>query len=410
MPTFQYIAVDTDGNELKGTLEAVNKEDVASRLGKQKLMITSIKRIWMPAVTRTLQGSRIKTGDVLIFSRQLATLVRARLPLPECFDVLLNQITNPAFLEIVKKIREDIVSGIPLSSALGKHPKIFSYLYIGMIKAGEASGKLEIILVRTAKYLDSMARLKARLKAAMIYPSLVVGVGIAVLTFIMTVVIPQFQTMYSSFKGELPLITKILIKVSSTVGYCFKTPPINILIVIFIAGAIFIVTNFLKTAKGREQFDRFILNVPIVGLYIQKVVFARFSRTLSILVSNGVPILESLDLVAGSVGSKPVSKSIEEARERIREGEKIAETLRKHAVFPVLVVQMINVGEQTGRLGETLDQVAEFYEEEVEIATSTLVAMIEPALIVVLAGLVAVIVVALYLPIFRMYRGVKNVY
>lgn len=408
MPTFQYIAVDTEGTEIKGTIEAINKEDVASRLSKQKLMITSIKRVWMPAVTRALQGSKIKTNDVLMFSRQLSTLVRARLPLPECFDVLLNQITNPAFLEIVKKIREDIVSGIPLSTAFGKYPKVFSSLYTGMIKAGEASGKLEIILVRTAKYLDSVARLKSKLKAALIYPALVVGVGVAVLVFIMTVVIPQFQTMYSSFKGELPLITQILIKASSIMGYCLKTPPVNILIFAIIFGGIFMFSNFLRTSKGREQFDKFILIVPIVGIYIQKVIFARFSRTLGILVSNGVPILESLDLVAGAVNNKPVSKSIEEVRDRIREGEKIAETLKKHAIFPSLVVQMINVGEQTGRLGETLEQISEFYEEEVDIATSALVSLIEPALIIVLAGMVAVIVVALYLPIFRMYRGMKS--
>lgn len=408
MPTFQYIAVDTEGTEIKGTIEAVNKEDVVSRLSKQKLMITSIKRVWMPAVTRALQGSKIKTNDVLMFSRQLSTLVRARLPLPECFDVLLNQITNPAFLEIVKKIREDIVSGIPLSTAFGKYPKVFSSLYIGMIKAGEASGKLEIILVRTARYLDSVARLKAKLKAALIYPALVVGVGVAVLVFIMTIVIPQFQTMYSAFKGELPLITQILIKASSIMGYCLKTPPINVLIFAIIFGGIFMFSNFLRTSKGREQFDKFILIVPIVGIYIQKVIFARFSRTLGILVSNGVPILESLDLVAGAVNNKPVSKSIEEVRDRIREGEKIAETLKRHAIFPALVVQMINVGEQTGRLGETLEQISEFYEEEVDIATSALVSLIEPALIIVLAGMVAVIVVALYLPIFRMYRGMKS--
>jgi type IV pilus assembly protein PilC len=410
MPIFQYVAVDTDGKEYKGVMEAESKESAAAKLQHQRLMVTSLKRKWAIAEWfRRASAGQIKQADVLLFSRQLATLVRARIPIEQCLEVLVGQIQNVEFQNIIKQIRSDVISGTPLSAALAKYPKIFSPLYVGMLRAGEASGKLPEILVRTARYMERTSRLLNRVKAAMIYPSLVICVGIGVVIFIIVYVIPQFEQMYSTFKGELPTITKIMIYISRRIlgEYVFKFPyfVIEIVALIFI---ILAVRTFLKTEKSRYKIDEFILKIPSLGVYLQKVIFAKFSQTLGILVSNGVPILESLDLVSKVVGNKPIESSILEAREKIKEGEKIAETLRKGKFFPPLVVQMVNVGEQTGKLGEVLEQIADFYEEEVEISTQTLVSMIEPLLILGLAGIVAVIVVSLYLPIFRMYAQMSS--
>jgi len=410
MPIFQYVAVDSDGKEYRGVMEAESKESAVTKLQNQKLMVTSLRKRWaIVEWLRKASTGQIKQSDVLLFSRQLATLVRARIPIEQCLEVLVSQTQNIEFQNIIKQIRSDVISGTPLSAALAKYPKIFSPLYVGMLRAGEASGKLPEILVRTARYMERTSRLLNRVKAAMIYPSLVICVGIGVVIFIMVYVIPQFEQMYSTFKGELPNITKIMIYISRQIlgQYIFKFPyfVIEIVALIFV---ILAVKAFLKTEKSRYKIDELILKIPLIGIYLEKVIFAKFSQTLGILVNNGVPILESLDLVSKVVGNKPVESSILEARERIKEGEKIAETLRREKYFPPLIVQMINVGEQTGKLGEVLEQISDFYEEEVEISTQTLVSMIEPLLILGLAGIVAIIVVSLYLPIFRMYAQMSS--
>lgn len=406
MPIFEYVAVDGDGKQYTGSVEAENKEAVATKLQRQRLMVTSVKRsLGIVEWFKKASAGTIKQSDVLLFSRQLSTLVKARITFEQCLDVLVNQTQNLEFKNVIKQIRADVVSGTPLSAALGKYPKIFNNLYIGMIRAGEASGKLPEILVRTARYLDRAQRLKNKITSAMIYPVLVVGVGIGVVVFLLAYVIPQFEQMYSTFKGQLPMITKVMIFLSREVllTYVFKVPYIFIWFALVIFG-IYALQQMLKTEVTRFQIDQILLKLPILGEYLSKVIFARFSQTLGILVGNGVPILESLDLVSKTVGNKPVEAAIVEAKERIKEGEKIAETFGKSAYFPALVVQMINVGEQTGKLGEVLEQISEFYEEEVEIATAVLVSVIEPLLIIGLAGIVALIVLSLYLPIFSMYR------
>jgi type IV pilus assembly protein PilC len=352
---------------------------------------------------------KVKQEDVLLFSRQLATLVRARIPLEQCLEVLVNQIPNPLLQNIIRQIRADVISGTPLSAALGKYPDVFDTLYVGMVRAGEASGKLPEILVRTAKYLERTSRIKNKVKAAMIYPALVISVGFLVVGFIMVYVIPQFESMFRSMKGDLPGITKMMIFISrNVVKEYFLTFPNAIFVLLGVSLLIYFASSVLKSEKGRYNFDKFLLTIPIFGEYIQKVVFAKFSQTLGILIGNGVPILESMELVSKTVGNKPIEASILDSRERIKEGEKIADTLRKNVFFPPLVVQLIHVGEQTGKLGEVLEQISDYYDEEVEISTAALVAVIEPLLIIILAGIVGVIVVSLYLPIFRMYSQQKR--
>ncbi|MFH1074445.1 MAG: type II secretion system F family protein [Candidatus Firestonebacteria bacterium] len=411
MPVFSYSAVDSDGKAYKGDVDAESKNVAVTKLQRQRLMITSIKRKW--AITgflnKSLSGGKISQDDILLFSRQLATLVKARIPIEQCLEVLINQLANPMLRGIIKNVRNEVISGTPLSTAMAKYPKYFDNLYVGMLKAGEASGKLPEILVRTAKYMDRTSRLRNKVKSAMVYPILVVCVGIGVVVFILTFVIPKFQDMYKSMGGNLPWLTKTMIYLShEIVGKYFLSFPANFFTFGLIILIIYFIFKILNTEKGKYKTDELMLKAPVLGAYISKVIFAKFSQTLGILVNNGVPILESMDLVSKTVGSKPVEKAILEAKEKIKEGEKIADTLKKSAYFPALVISMVHVGEQTGKLGEVLEQISEFYDEEVEISTAALTALIEPLLIIGLAGIVALVVMALYLPVFKMYGNMKK--
>ena len=412
MPNYSYTAVDGDGNEFKGVIEAESKEAAAKKLQNQKLMVTGVRKE-LP-FAKFFQGGNIGGGkvtreDVLLFSRQLSTLVKARISLEQCLDVMVNQTQNPEFQRVIKEIRADVVSGTPLSAAMGKHPKVFGSLFVGMVKAGEVSGKLPEILIRTAKYLDRSARLRSKLVSAMVYPCLVIGVGIIIVIFLMWKVIPMFEQMYSKMGSNLPPITKIMIFTSREIfGKWIFAMPWLFIWIIAIVGFVYWFQTALKQEKFRMWFDTQLLKAPALGEYLSKVIFARFSQTLGILVSNGVPILESMELVAKTVSSKPIEAAVMESRDKIKEGEKIADTLRKSKFFPPLVVSMVSVGEQTGKLGEVLEQISEFYEDEVEIATATLISVIEPVLIICLAVMVGFVVMALYLPIFKMYGGMKK--
>src|SRR3989339_91054 len=411
MPVFSYSAVDSDGKAYKGDVDAESKDIAVTKLQRQRLMITSIKR--KLAITqffnKSLSGGNISQDDILLFSRQLATLVKARIPIEQCLEVLINQLANPLLKTIIKNVRNEVISGTPLSTAMSKYPKYFDSLYVGMLRAGEASGKLPEILIRTAKYMDRTSRLRNKVKSAMIYPILVIFVGIAVVVFILTFVIPKFQDMYKTMGGDLPWLTKTMIYLSNDViGKYFLTFPAAFFSFGIIICGIYFISKLLGTEKGKFKKDEVMLQLPILGAYMSKVIFAKFSQTLGILVNNGVPILESMDLVSKTVGSKPVEKAILDAKEKIKEGEKIADTLKKSAYFPALVISMVHVGEQTGKLGEVLEQISEFYDEEVEISTAALTALIEPLLIIGLAGVVALIVMALYLPVFKMYGNMKK--
>ncbi|MEK6646256.1 MAG: type II secretion system F family protein [Candidatus Firestonebacteria bacterium] len=410
MALFKYTAVNDKGEEVSGTMEVDGKEALVAKLQSQKLIVTSMRKVSMFLQQLKGSGAKIKMEDVLNFSRQLAALVKANIPLDQCFGVLAEQTMNPKFKEIVKKIQDDIIAGNSLSTAFEKYPKLFPPLYAGMVKAGEAAGKLPVVLIRVAKYMESSARLRSKLKNAMIYPLIVICVAIAVVIFIMTVVIPQFEKLYGQFGANLPALTNVLIALSHGIGFLILKTPVN---VIFF-GSLFVgwvlLKNYLQTEKGKMQFDSLILKLPILGVYIQKVIFAKFSNTMGILVTSGVPILECFDLLSKTVGSKPIEKSLNEARERIKEGEKIAEALRKYAFFPPMIVQMIKVGEQTGKLGEAMDQIAEYYDEEVNISTAALMSIIEPALMLLLAGMVGSVVVGLYLPVFRMHQLLRKTY
>ncbi len=411
MPVFTYSAVDSDGKEYKGDIEAESKEIVITKLQRQRLLITSLKRKWAftGIFQKNISTKKITQDDILLFSRQLAALVRARIPIEQALDVLISQLEHPELQAIIKNVRNDVISGMPLSVAMGKYPKQFDDLYVGMLKAGEASGKLPEILVRTAKYMDRSARLRNKVKAALIYPALVVVVAVIVVVFILVFVIPKFEQMFASIGSDLPWLTKALVYLSRDImGKYLLSFPSNIVSLAIIVAIVMSLIRLAKTAKWQYRIDDFMLTAPILGSYMKKVIFAKFSQTLGILVNNGVPILESLDLVSKTVGSLPVEKAILASKEKIKEGEKIAETLKKNSYFPALVISMVHVGEQTGKLGEILEQISEFYDEEVEVSTAQLTALIEPLMIIGLASIVAVIVVALYLPVFKMSSKIKR--
>jgi len=408
VPFFKYTAISLDGKEITNVLEAADRDAAVAQLQRQKLTVTKIKKTGSLSAKSSRLASKVNQSDVLAFSRQMSTLVKAKLPIEQCLEVVTGQVINPAFKTIVQQIKDDVIAGDSLSTALSKHPKVFSTLYVGLVKSGEASGRLPEILIKAGQYLERAARLRRKIAFAMIYPCAVIALSIGLIFFVTIVVIPQFKNMYATVKGDLPRVTKIMVAVSDILRAWFLHFPQNViflgvLVMIFLAGR-----GLSRNPRYRGILDGVLMNLPVIGLYMQKIAFARFSSTLGILVNTNVPILDSFELVAETVGLTPLKKHILEVKERVKEGEKIAEVLRRHAIFPPLIVQMVHVGEQTGNLGGTLEQVAEFYEEEIELSTSTLISLIEPALVIGLAVIVGFLLIAIYLPVIRLATLVRR--
>jgi type IV pilus assembly protein PilC len=322
-------------------------------------------------------------------------MISAGLPLIQCLDILATQEQNKAFAKVIRTIKEDIEGGSTLSDALRKHPKVFDDLFINMIAAGEAGGILDTILNRLAVYLEKSMKLKRKVKGAMTYPGVVLGMSVAIITLLLVKVVPVFQSIFAGMGRELPFVTQTLINLSS-----FVTD--NSL---YIMGAIVLVivalVRFYRTENGRYLFDRMILKPPVIGSLMRKVAIAKFTRTLSTLISSGVPILDGLEIVSRTSGNKIVEKALMETRKNISEGKTIAEPLAATTVFPPMVVQMIAVGEATGSLDSMLSKIADFYDDEVEVAVAAMTSMLEPMLMVFLGGVVGGMIVAMYLPIFQ---------
>ena len=333
--------------------------------------------------------------DLVVFSRQLATMVDSGIPLVQALDVLAEQIDQPGFKAVVSNLRDNIETGSNLSDVLARHPRIFSSLFVNMVRAGESSGMLDEILERLADYLEKSSALQRKIKSSFIYPGLVITMAIIITSILIFKVVPTFKGIFDTLGGELPLLTQILIKVSDLArgGAPF------LLGGIFLLGAI--LGRMINTEKGRMYFDRTMLRLPIIGILLRKVAIARFARTLSTLVKSGVPILNSLEIVAKTSGNKVIEMAVDQVRINIREGESIAEPLSRSGVFPPMVTRMVGVGEQTGELEKMLTKIAEFYEEQVDTAVSGLTSLIEPIIIVFLGVVVGGIVAAMFLPIFR---------
>ncbi|MFC1632207.1 type II secretion system F family protein [Candidatus Omnitrophota bacterium] len=399
MPNFKYVAKDQQSKTVSSVVEAKDKTSLVDLLRKRGLIIISVEETGK----RAFLGSKkkVKTDDLVIFARQLATMVDSGIPLVQALDVLAEQIENPTFREIVANLRDDIETGSSLSDALAHHPKVFSELFVNMVKAGESSGMLDDILERLATYLEKTAALMRKVKSSFVYPGLVTTMAIVITSILIFKVVPTFKGIFETLGGELPFITRMLIAFSDA---CKRGAP-------FMLGGIalivFIIARILRTEKGKMQFDRMSLRLPIFGLLLRKVAIARFSRTLSTLVKSGVPILNSLEIVSKTAGNMVIKVAVEQVRTSIREGENIAEPLARSGVFPPMVTRMIGVGEQTGELEKMLTKIADFYEEQVDVAVSSLTSLIEPIIIVFLGVLVGGIVAAMFLPIFKITQLIQ---
>jgi type IV pilus assembly protein PilC len=331
---------------------------------------------------------------VAIFTRQFSVMLDAGLPLVQCLEILGEQQEHKRFQEIIGKVRTDVESGASLAEAMKKHPPAFDDLYVNMVAAGEAGGILDVILQRLSTYMEKAVKLKGQVKSALIYPSTVISIALVVVWVILWKVIPVFAQLFAGLGGELPMLTQFVVAASKWVGrYSW-------LIIIGIGVAIWALRAWHKTERGSRVLDGLLLKIPVIGMLLRKIAVARFCRTLATLTSSGVPILDGLEITAKTSGNTIIQDAIMAVRKAVEEGKTISGPLGETGVFPTMVVQMINVGEQTGALDQMLDKIADFYEDEVDTAVAGMVKLIEPLMIVVLGGIIGVIVTAMYLPLY----------
>jgi type IV pilus assembly protein PilC len=399
MAKFRWEARGRTGSVQKGVMDAPSRDMVEAQLKKFGFSGISIKEegkgLSMEIQIPGLGGKKVQTKEIVVFTRQFATMIDSGLPLVQCLEILSSQQENKTFREVLVKVKESVEGGSTFADALARHPKVFDDLFVNLVAAGEVGGILDTILNRLASYTEKAMKLKKQIKGAMVYPSTVMSIAILVVGVIMIFVIPTFAKMFADFGGDLPAPTKFVIALSNfLVKY----------IIVIIAAAVGIFLLFKKyyaTEKGRKMIDRLALRAPIFGLLIRKVAVAKFTRTLGTLVSSGVPILDGLDIVAKTAGNKVVEEAIMKVRQSISEGKTIAEPLQQSGVFPPMVVQMISVGEATGAMDAMLSKIADFYDDEVDDAVAAMTAMLEPMLMVFLGVVVGGLVIAMYLPIFK---------
>ncbi len=397
MPYFIWKGINSYGEKRKGVIEAPNLDAARGHLKKIRITVTKVKEkpkdlfeniaFFQPKVT---------SKNVVIFTRQLSTMIDAGLPLVQGLEILGNQEENPTFKKIIIQIRSDVETGTTFADALKKHPKAFDSLFCNMVEAGEIGGILDTILARLTIFMEKSISLKKRVKGAMLYPLICLCISILILGIILLFVVPVFEKMFADFGSALPIPTQIVVNMSKFVQHNFLYG------IVFIALCIFAFKKFYATEKGELKIDAMILQLPVVGDLVRKVAVAKFSRTLGTMLKSGVPILESLNVVAKTSGNKVIEKAIFRTAEAISEGRPIAEPLEETGVFPGMVVQMINVGEAVGALDAMLEKIADFYDEEVDQAVDNLTAMIEPFMMVFLGGMIGGLVVAMYLPIFKL--------
>lgn len=399
MAKFQWEARSRTGSAQKGVMEAPSQAMVEAQLKKYGFTGITIKEEGK-GLSKELKlpgfgGKKVQTKEIVIFTRQFATMIDSGLPLVQCLEILSNQQENKTFKDVLLKVKESVESGSTFADALSKHPKVFDRLFVNLVAAGEVGGILDTILNRLAAYTEKAMKLKKQIKGAMVYPATIMSIAIIVVAVILIFVIPTFAKMFAEFGGELPAPTKIVIGLSNFIVKYI------VVIIAAIVGLIVLVKKYYATEKGRKTIDRFALRAPIFGQLIRKVSVAKFTRTLGTLVSSGVPILDGLDIVAKTAGNVVIEEAIMKVRQAISEGKTIAEPLQQSGVFPPMVVQMIAVGEATGAMDAMLSKIADFYDDEVDDAVSALTAMMEPLLMVFLGVVVGGLVIAMYLPIFK---------
>ncbi len=397
MPIFLWKGVNSYGDKRSGQHEAPDEASVHSYLKKLRITPSKIKQkpkdifegiaLFQPKVTGR---------DVVIFTRQMSTMIDAGLPLVQSLDILANQQENPAFKKVLREIKTDVETGTTFADAMKKHPKMFDNLFCNMIEAGEIGGILDTILARLAVFMEKAMTLKKKVKGALTYPVICLGIAIIILAVILIWVVPVFEKMFADFGAALPVPTQLVVNLSNFVKS-------NIMYMIFIVVAIvFVFKKIYATDKGKTKVDAMLLKAPVFGDLILKVAVSKFTRTLGTMLQSGVPILEALNVVARTAGNKVIEIAVFRVADSISEGRAIAEPLEETGVFPTMVVQMINVGESTGALDAMLSKIADFYDEEVDQSVENLTAMIEPFMMVFLGGMIGGLVVAMYLPIFKL--------
>jgi len=401
MPVYLWTGKNRSDVTQKGEIEAVSEEAVKAQLIRQRITVTKIKKKPKDLFANVaFLQPKIKEHDVIIFARQFSTMIDAGLPIIQCLDILYAQQSNVTFQRMLKDIKESVEGGATLAEALKKFPKQFDDLFVNMIAAGEAGGILDAILRRLASYMEKAAKLKAQVKGAMTYPIVTLIIAVIVLAVILVFVIPVFEEMFADFGGELPAPTQIVVAMSDMV----KSKIVYIIVGIILF--IFAFKKFHSTQKGRDVVDDLLLKIPVFGELLRKVAVAKFTRTMGTMLASGVAILEALDIVAKTAGNRTVEKAIYNVRSGIAEGRTMADPLGESGVFPPMVCQMIGVGESTGALDAMLEKIADFYDEEVDQAVENLTALIEPFMLVFLGVTIGGLVVAMYLPIFKMAGAV----
>ena len=395
MPSFLYIARETaSGREIRSSVEATTEAAAISALLNRNLLVVSIQeKIGKKGKTG---GGRVSLAEQVVFTRQLATMIDAGLAMVQSLQALAEQTTNKVMRDVIKDVCTRVEGGDSFSEALQKHPKVFTRLYVCMVAAGEKGGLLAEILARLAVYLENTARLRKKVKSAMMYPSVVTVVAILITIFLLVKVVPVFGEIFASFQAELPAPTQALVNLSEFVQKYV------LLILVGGAGGVYAWMHFIKTKVGREFWDGRRIKLPIFGVIAHKICLARFTRTLASLIRSGVPILEVLQIVSQTVGNVIMEKAIKTAALDIERGESISAALGKHPIFPSMIIRMITAGEQTGKIDNMLERISDFLDEEIETTLSGLTALIEPILIVFLGVVIGGMVICMFLPIFKM--------
>ncbi len=402
MPVFTYKGTNRAGTSVAGEMSASNKTELQSLLRRQQITPTRMSEKGKEFNLPTFGGG-VKAKELAIFTRQFSVMIDAGLPLVQCLEILASQQDNKTFQKVLTGVRGSVEGGSTLSAAMKQYPKVYDPLYSNMVEAGETGGILDTILQRLSTYIEKNVKLKAAVKSALIYPVGVLTIAGAVITLLLWKVVPIFATLFAGLGVDLPLPTKIVIGLSHFVGSIF-----GFLIVVGIVAAVFGLKIWYGTPGGRYALDATVLRIPVIGILMRKIAVARFTRTLGTLISSGVPILEGLDITAKTSGNAVVERALNKVRKSLEEGKSLTEPLKESEVFPGMVTQMIAVGEQTGAMDAMLQKIADFYEDEVDVAVKDLLTALEPIMIVFLGLVVGGVVISMYLPLFSLIGKLSN--
>jgi type IV pilus assembly protein PilC len=402
MSAFAFRAIDLAGREAKGEVDAESKQHVADQLKQRGLIVVDISEKSGSKEIRLPGSNKVKAQDLTIMTRQLATMVSSGMTILKALYVLESQTESKPLAETLTKVRKDVEAGLPLSDALERHPKVFNPLFVAMTRAGETGGMLESALLRTAEQLEADDSLRRQVKSAMVYPGVIMTFAGIVLIALVVFLVPVFEGIFEQFGGDLPLVTKVTVALSDAmIAYWYA----------FIGAAVGTVVAFRRwknSVQGRKQWDTMRLKVPMgIGTIVQKVALARWSRTLAALTTAGVPILQALEITGKTAGNWVVEKAMNDVIDSVKQGGTMAAPLKESPVFPSMVTHMLGVGEETGAVDTMLNKIADFYEDQVAAAVKSLTSILEPIMIVVVGGIVGFIVIAMYMPLFKVYDQIK---